>query len=148
MTQVNYLEVLDYALSSIIKDFENRKSLRDITDEDKIEHEKIISLSKFNLHPTHVPLVWDKLERDGYITQIKDRNGVGETLRIPTIEGVIFSLKEGYRASHQSAVRNAKIAALHDVILSFGSVGAAIGTIGLLFWEIYKHYHSFHCGCH
>ncbi len=90
--------------------------------------------------------ILEKLERDKYIFKMENN-----TYHI-TSEGKIFWLKGGYLNSYQQdkflfeRQENDRMMGIrNEKILSMGSVGAMIGAIGVLIWEIGKTLYHFLC---
>ncbi|OFX30870.1 MAG: hypothetical protein A2X08_13470 [Bacteroidetes bacterium GWA2_32_17] len=110
---------------------------------------KIISLDMVN------PIV-SKIFKDEYISYselkkiLKDDNNPSkifnpyiETKSIYlTFEGKLFLSNGGYVKERYRMLQSEKMNELNQKVLSYGSIGAAIGTIGLLLFEWLKYLSS------
>jgi hypothetical protein len=122
----------------------NRYQIKDKLEESKgrlkITNEEVTAISN------QLSQIIDKLEDDGYIYYDKDVFKKDVELRgddamknyMITFEGELFNLDGGYVTHAEKEKLRKRIQNLKDYLLIVGSCGAAIGTIGLLVWEIYK----------
>jgi hypothetical protein len=101
----------------------------------------------------HMPIIYH-LIKDGYIeaSWFSDHDkkiGYDPNQIKITFDGIIFRRAGGYvkaqqRILRQEAIRIAKEnnALKREFLIIIGTLGATIGTIGLLIWEIFKFYHT------
>ena len=91
-----------------------------------------------------------KLEKDSYLRGvesghiIRDGSNIyavpGNPIYTLTFEGELFILSGMYKQQTINFLQNEKRIKRNDRMLAYGTVFAAIGTIGLLLWEIDKAY--------
>ncbi len=129
---------LDKVLTYLDNDITHRETFSEIMDN-----------LDFEISDKDLELVLEKLCIDGYVIKLPSIRPDGSPDPNPimiyniSFEGKYFKSIGGYVQQQKDKSNDRKRIERNDLMLANGTVALAIGTFGLLFWEILIHWNEF-----
>jgi len=144
MAKLSPIDKIDIVLSI----FQPNEYILEVGETKKTIQRKLLNEKMINIDERLLDEILFKLDKDQYIKGEYggsiQRNGqlyiADPKIYKLTFEGELFIISGGYKQAVFNLSQNEKRIKRNDKMLAWGTVFAAIGTTGLLLWEIDKEY--------